>query len=312
MPVLLQEVLANLVQSSQGTYVDATFGRGGHSRALLEQLSQTASVVGLDRDLEAVEHGLHLAAADHRFSVHHAEFSRLQEVLQAQDKYPVDGVLMDLGVSSPQLDTAHRGFSFRLHGPLDMRMNSQSGLSAAEWINSAAEQEIANVIFQYGEERASRRIARKIVAERPLYTTTELANVVESAIPNRGRPKSAGGRAPKHPATKTFQGIRIFINQEDEQLKAGIEAAFAALKVAGRLAIISFHSLEDRVVKQAFRALCTPPTLPRRIPVPTKDIPVKARAVVGPLRPSVSETQNNIRARSATLRVIEKLEEQAA
>ncbi len=299
-PVLLREAVHYLVQHSAGIYVDATFGRGGHARAILEQLDEQAQMIVLDRDPDAVEVARELAAADKRVSAHHAAFADLRAVLDALDIGHVQGVLMDLGVSSPQLDSAERGFSFRLEGPLDMRMDTSRGRSAARWLNEADEADIADVIFKHGEERFARRIARRIVEQRPLTTTQALAEVIQSAVPRRFH----GG---KHPATRSFQAIRIFINQEDRQLHQGLAAAFESLAVNGRLAVISFHSLEDRVVKQTFRQLSQPPSVPRRLPVQSNNRQVPGRKVAGPIRPGKGELEMNPRARSATLRVIERV-----
>ena len=208
---------------------------------------------------------------------------------------------MDVGVSSPQLDDPERGFSFRHAGPLDMRMDPSQGVDAAQWLNSADEEVIANVIWRYGEERRSRRIAKAIVAARPLHTTEALADVVSACVP-RGNAKSA-----KHPATKTFQAVRIFINDELQELQRGLQGAFDSLAVGGRLAVISFHSLEDRQVKQAFKALSQPPVLPRRLPVQDAQTVVRGRLVSGPIRAGQRELDANPRARSATLRVIERV-----
>ena len=299
-PVLLDEVLKNLLRSNTGTYVDATFGRGGHTRGLLKVLGPRGRVVAVDRDPAAITEARSLAVADPRLTVCHARFSQLAEVLSGEDVAAVQGVLLDLGVSSPQLDDAERGFSFRFSAPLDMRMNPDEGQTAAQWLDSADETDIARVLKQYGEERFARRIARAIVAARPIATTDELAELVARAVPVRG-PKG------KHPATKTFQAIRIYINQETQELALGIEAGFDVLAIGGRLAIISFHSLEDRAVKHTFRSLTKPPPIPRRVPVRHQDMPVPARHIIGPVRAGARELQHNPRARSATLRVIEKV-----
>ncbi len=296
-PVLLDEVLKNLVQAKAGTYVDATFGRGGHSRALLRALDTHARVVTIDRDPTAVAAAQTLAAQDTRLSVLQGRFSQMTDLLEAHT--PVQGVLMDLGVSSPQLDTPERGFSFRAAGPLDMRMNPEEGESAAEWLNRAQEAEIATVLKEFGEERFARRIAKAIVAARPFEDTLALADVVAAAVPGRGQPG-------KHPATRTFQAVRIFINEEMQELDQGLQAAFAALAPAGRLAVISFHSLEDRAVKQLFRRLTQPPALPRRVPVRHSEMSSPAEHIAGPVRATAAECAANPRARSATLRVIAK------
>jgi 16S rRNA (cytosine1402-N4)-methyltransferase len=309
-PVLLQEVLTHLVGSSRaseradgesGIFVDATFGRGGHSRKLLERLSAQGQLLGLDRDPEALAEAQRLAGQDPRFSFCQARFSELQDVLRDQQIEGVRGVLMDVGVSSPQLDRPERGFSFTAQGPLDMRMNPEEGSSAAEWLNQADEAEIAQVLWMYGEERQSRRIARAIVAARPLTTTLELADLVSQAVP---RPR---GPQRKHPATRTFQAVRIFVNEEAQELDQGLQQGFSSLAVGGRLAVISFHSLEDRKVKHAFRQLSQPPKMPRRLPVRNLDQEVQGRLIGSPMKPSLAELNANPRSRSATLRVIEKV-----
>ncbi len=309
-PVLLQEVLTHLVRRAptpedpggeSGNFVDATFGRGGHSRKLLERLSPQGQLLGLDRDPEALAEARRLAEHDPRFSFCQARFSELQDVLRDQRIDGVRGLLMDVGVSSPQLDRPERGFSFAAQGPLDMRMNPDEGLSAAEWLNQADEAEIAQVLWMYGEERQSRRIARAIVAARPLVTTLELADLVVQALP---RPR---GPQRKHPATRTFQAVRIFVNEESQELDKGLQQGFRSLAVGGRLAVISFHSLEDRKVKHAFRQFSQPPKMPRRLPVQHLDQEVQGRLIGGPMKPSLAELNTNPRSRSATLRVIEKV-----
>ena len=283
----------------EGVYVDATFGRGGHSRRLLEVLGAESRVIGIDRDPEAVAAGMALAATDTRLRVCHGQFSELGDVLAELGIDCVQGVMMDLGVSSPQLDDPARGFSFRFDGPLDMRMDTTRGPTAAEWLNSADEPDISWVLREYGEERHARRIARAIVAARPLQTTRELAEVVRAAQP-RGTPG-------KHEATRTFQAVRIQINQELQEIEAGLAAAFAVLAPAGRLAVISFHSLEDRLVKRFIRNRCTPAVLPRRLPVRDADRTVEARLLTTGVTASEEEIRNNPRARSARLRALEKL-----
>ncbi len=300
-PVLLEEVLNNLVHVTAGTYVDATFGRGGHARAMLARLDPDARLVALDRDPRAVSAAERLAAEDARVISRKSRLSELASTLVQLDISTVDGVLMDLGVSSPQLDAADRGFSFRLDGPLDMRMDPDSGQSAAEWLNTAEEHDIADVLKRYGEERHARRIARRIVAARPLETTAALAELVAAAVPQRG-----GGKA-KHPATQTFQAIRMRVNDEMAEIERGLEQAYAVLGPGGRLAVISFHSLEDRLVKQYFRSLTRPPALPRRVPIRHAEVATAARDVAGPLAPTPMELADNPRARSAKLRVIERL-----
>ena len=281
------------------TYVDATFGRGGHTRALLARLGQEARVIGIDRDVLAVEAGKALARSEPRFSVHHARFTEIDSVLDAEDVDRVDGVIMDLGVSSPQLDDPSRGFSFRGAGPIDMRMDQSHGRPAAEWLNRADEREIAGVIRSFGEERYARRIAAAIVRRRPFESTRELADVVRTAVPGR-----AGGRTDT--ATRTFQAIRIHVNEELTEVEGGIRTAFERLATGARLAVISFHSLEDKLVKKSFRELSTGPQLPRRLPV--RDSDPRAKVVAGPVRASAKELAVNPRSRSATLRVLERLE----
>ena len=300
-PVLCREVVANLLTNPAGTYVDGTFGRGGHSRAILEQLAADASLIGIDRDPQAVAAGSRLVAEDQRFHMLKGQFSALQAVLADLDVLPVDGVLLDIGVSSPQLDDPSRGFSFMADGPLDMRMDPSHGSSAADWLNIAAEADIAQVLRVHGEEKFARRIAARIVAARPLYTTLQLADAVADAVPAASRRASN-----KHPATRTFQAVRIHINSEHEELREGLDGAFAALKPGGRLAVITFHSLEDRVVKRRFKELSQPAPLPRRLPVRDVAATVPARTVGKPLRAGSQELIENPRARIATLRVIEK------
>lgn len=298
--VLLEEVLEVLPVRANGFYVDATFGRGGHSRALLARLGPQARLVGIDRDPEAVAAGRELERAEARFRIVADRFDCLAQVV-AEESRPLDGVLMDLGVSSPQLDDPRRGFSFLRDGPLDMRMDPLSGESAAQWLARASEKEIADVLYRYGEEKKSRRIARAIVARRaqaPPGTTAELAALVESVL-GRGEPG-------KHPATRTFQAIRIHINQELEALENALAQTVAELAPGGRLAVISFHSLEDRIVKQLIRDASG------RAPRPRGGLPVEEAAPslkpVGKARyASEEEVRANPRARSAVLRVAEKV-----
>lgn len=300
-PVMLEEVLDLLPRNDNGFYVDATFGRGGHSRALLERLGPDGLLAGIDRDPQAVAEGRALASEDARFHMHAGRFDCLGRVV-AEEGRPLDGVLLDLGVSSPQLDDAQRGFSFRQEGPLDMRMDPQSGISAAQWLASAEEAEIANVLYRFGEERKSRRIARAICRAReeaPLETTTALAAVIEKAL-GRGEPG-------KHPATRSFQAIRIFINGELEALERVLAQAVELLSPGGRLVVISFHSLEDRMVKQwirdesgrAPRARGGLPVAPER--------PVRLRPLGKARYAGEREVKANPRARSAVLRAAERV-----
>ena len=304
-PVLLNETIRALSINPSGVYLDATFGRGGHCRAMLKELSRDGRVIALDRDPQAIAVAKALQAQEPRLEVVQGRFAELGDVIaRCGIAGAITGALMDVGVSSPQLDDAQRGFSFRHDGPLDMRMDPSQGVGAAEWLNSAEESDIANVIWRYGEERRSRRIANAIVSARPLHTTQQLAEVVAKSVPRTHRPAT---KASKHPATKTFQAIRIFINDELNELKQGLQAAFDNLATGGRLAVISFHSLEDREVKRAFKALSRPPGLPRRLPVPENQAAVSGRLVSGPIRAGHAELQENPRARSATLRVIERV-----
>ncbi len=291
-------------EARRGVYLDATFGRGGHARRLLAELSADCRVIALDRDPAAVAAGRDLAAADARLQVHHANFADLGPLLDQIGVDCVQGVMMDLGVSSPQIDDPERGFSFRHDAALDMRMDTSRGFTGAEWLNSADEQEIAGVLKTLGEERYARRIAAAIVAARPVLTTGQLAGLVRQAQP-RGTPG-------KHDATRVFQAVRMHVNNELGSLEAGLAAAFERLCAGGRLAVISFHSGEDRIVKQTFRALSAPPALPRRLPVRADQATARARTVGSPVVPAEAELKSNPRARSARLRVLEKLSEQAA
>jgi 16S rRNA (cytosine1402-N4)-methyltransferase len=301
-PVLLREVLELLLTDAGGIYVDGTFGRGGHSRELLARLSPEAVLVGFDKDPQAVAEGRRLAAEDGRFRMVHGSFAGLSGGLSSVGVTgSVTGVLLDLGVSSPQLDDPARGFSFMTDGPLDMRMDNASGLSAADWLNSAETGEIEQVIREYGEERFAGRIARAIVAARqknPLSGTLELARLVESAVPVREKHK--------HPATRTFQAVRIWINRELQDLDAGLQVAVDSLHKGGRLAVISFHSLEDRLVKHFFQRKVKGEPVPRHLPVMPAQQGICLKDIGKKIRPGDDEVADNVRARSATLRVVEK------
>ena len=301
-PVLLHPAVDALAVDSRpdGTFVDATFGRGGHSRLILERLGPAGRLIAIDRDPEAIAAARSLD--DRRISIVQARFSELQATLAALRAGEADGVLFDLGVSSPQLEDPRRGFGFRSDGPLDMRMDPTRGASAAEWLERAQEAEIREVISNYGEERFAKQIAKAIVAARrrgPLRRTGELAAVVAAAV----RTREPG----QNPATRTFQALRIHVNQELEELSLALPQALAALRRSGRLAVISFHSLEDRIVKNFMRAAARP-TLPERLPVRARDMPPPKLRIVGPpQRPGPAEIKANPRARSAVLRVAEKL-----
>ena len=299
-PVMLEEALLALAPRDDGAYVDATFGRGGHSRALLAQLGKQGALLVIDRDPQAVAAARETLGADPRVTIAHASFSRLDELV-AESGRPADGILLDLGVSSPQLDDAARGFSFMRDGPLDMRMDPGAGEGAAAWLARADEREIAAVIWRYGEDRHARRIARAVVAARtaaPLATTGQLAEVVARAVPRR--------EPGRHPATRTFQALRIHINRELEELEAALPRAVAALAPDGRLVAISFHSLEDRLVKRFLRresrddpAWAGMPQVP---PAARARLSLVGRAVF----PSEQEKARNPRARSAVLRAAER------
>ena len=306
-PVLLAETIAGLRIQPHGLYVDATFGRGGHSRAMLESLAEDGQLWVCDRDPQAIAVAEQLAAEDARVSVIHSDFAALPEHLsRAGLAGKVDGLLMDLGVSSPQLDDAARGFSFQHDGPLDMRMDPTQGESVADWLAHAHEQAIADVLYQYGEERQSRRIAKAIVhdrAEAPFTRTQQLASLIERLL-GRGKP----GQPFKHPATRSFQALRIFINQELQQLDRMLDAAIALLAPRGRLAVISFHSLEDRRVKQFIqRQTGMADDLPVEIPQQSLR-PQWLKKIDGAIRAGAEELARNPRARSAVLRIAERTE----
>jgi len=282
---------------SEGIYLDGTYGRGGHARAVLARLGPKGRLLVMDRDPEAIADAERELGADPRVAIRHAAFAGLSD--WEETKSGLDGVLFDLGVSSPQLDEPSRGFSFQADGPLDMRMDPTRGSSAADWLAGASDAEIADVLWQLGEERMSRRIARAIVSARdaaPLKTTRQLADLVAKTIGHRERNK--------HPATRTFQALRIFINDELGQLERGLEAATSRLKPGGRLAVISFHSLEDRVVKQFIRG-AEAPRVRRGLPQP-ETAPSPLVAIGKAIFASESEVEANPRARSAVLRVAER------
>lgn len=300
--VLLEEAVAAMNLQPDGIYVDATFGRGGHSRAILEKLGPRGRLIALDRDPAAVAVGK--ALDDARFHMVHAPFSELAEAVRAAGVLEVDGVLFDLGVSSPQLDEAERGFSFRFDAPLDMRMDTSRGMTAAEWLNQAPVEEIAQVVRDYGEERFARQVARAIAqarTESPITSTRQLAVVVASAVRTRERGQD--------PATRTFQAVRIFINRELEEIEQALPQAAALLKRGGRLVVISFHSLEDRMVKQYLRRESQGEQMPPEIPVLASDLRGGCLRLVGrAVKPSDRESRGNPRARSATMRVAERTE----
>ncbi|TCS71043.1 16S rRNA (cytosine1402-N4)-methyltransferase [Sulfuritortus calidifontis] len=304
-PVLLEETLAALNIRPEGVYVDATFGRGGHSRAILGRLGPQGRLLAMDRDPRAVAEGERIR--DGRFSIVHAHFSRLRATVAAAGLNEVDGVLLDIGVSSPQIDEPERGFSFRFDAPLDMRMDTSQGQTAAEWLNTATEEEIAHVIREYGEERFAKSVARAIVAARaeaPIERTAQLARIAASAVRTRERGQD--------PATRTFQAVRIHINRELEELAQALPQGVEVLRAGGRLAVISFHSLEDRMVKRFMRAEAKGEELPPEIPMPAHAIKAGRLRLVGrAIRASETEVARNPRARSAVLRVAERTAEAA-
>ncbi|WP_423185274.1 16S rRNA (cytosine(1402)-N(4))-methyltransferase RsmH [Alishewanella sp. d11] len=302
--VLLAETLAGLAIKADGIYVDGTFGRGGHSREIIKQLGPNGRLYAIDRDPTAIAAAAPLLA-DARFHITHSPFAALATIAENEAIFgKIDGILLDLGVSSPQLDDAERGFSFMRDGPLDMRMDPTSGMSAADWLATADVEDITFVLREYGEEKFAWRIANAIVTQRqeqPLLRTAELAALISQAVPKSAKEK-------KHPATRSFQAIRIYVNSELEQVNLALQGAMAALKPGGRLCVISFHSLEDRMVKQFMRRHSKAEPVPRGMPLTDaqlyKAIPLK---LVGKaIMPSAAELAANPRARSAVLRIAEK------
>ena len=293
-PVLLEESLSFLLHDLSGTYLDLTFGRGSHSLELLNRISSQGRLHAVDRDLEAVSFGKE-NIADPRFRIHHSNYSKIDSLFP-QQKF--DGVLLDLGTCSTHLDNPKRGFSFQSDGPLDMRMDTSSGFSAAKWLNSASEKDISDILYQYSDERASRKIARAIVefrATKPLQTTIELTRVIETVLKRTGK---------IHPATKSFQAIRIHVNQEVHHLKLGLSKLHNLLKVNGVVVIISFHSLEDRIVKNFFKPEIL--QMPKDIPINTS-VSETYRCIKKKIKPSTHEIKINPRSRSAVMRVFAKL-----
>lgn len=300
--VLLHEAVGALITRSDGVYIDGTFGRGGHSREVLARLDPGGRLLGIDKDPQAIMAGRELAATDRRFVIEQGSFAEARTIAEMKGMAPVQGVLLDLGVSSPQLDQAERGFSFLRDGPLDMRMNPEAGQSAAEWIASASEGDIAQVLKEFGEERFGRRMASAVViarAQQPLTTTRQLAQVLAEAHPawEKGR----------HPATKAFQGIRIFINNELGDLQRFLDSALDLLVVGGRLVIISFHSLEDRMVKRYIKHHVRGDNLPANVPVTADKLNRRLKEVGKAVKASAAEIDGNVRSRSAIMRVAEKI-----
>ena len=305
-PVMLDEVVEALAPRPGGCYVDCTFGRGGHAGALLDRIGPAGRVLAIDRDPQAAEAARELARSDPRVSAHHTRFGEVGDIVDAAGLTGrIDGMLMDLGVSSPQIDEPGRGFGFLNDGPLDMRMDPGAGVSAAEWLAGASEHEIGQVLRELGEERAARRIARAVAAERkrgvPVESTRQLAAVVASVV------RRSGIRARVHPATRTFQAIRMHVNDEPGELARGLAAAPRLLAPGGRLVVLSFHSLEDRIVKRFMRGDGAVPAPPRRLPLAGGSRSAGAMTpVAAARRPREGEVAANPRSRSAVLRVAER------
>ncbi|CAM8640949.1 COG0275 Predicted S-adenosylmethionine-dependent methyltransferase involved in cell envelope biogenesis [Oxalobacteraceae bacterium] len=303
--VLLQEAVNALaIQDARrdGIYIDATFGRGGHSRLILSQLSEKGRLLAFDKDPQAIAVGQQLASSDARFGVTHDSFASMHNAVRAAGIEQVDGVLMDLGMSSPQVDDAGRGFSFRADGPLDMRMDTTRGIPASAWLATATQENLEKVIREYGEERFAFQIAKAIVDRRavgPIATTGQLAALVAGAVKTREKGKD--------PATRTFQAVRIFINQELEDLETGLKQAFDLLAPFGRLVVISFHSLEDRIVKRFLAAQASAPSLDRRLPIRAADLPLPSAKLLPRVMPSEAEVAHNARSRSAVMRGLIRL-----
>ncbi|MCH9644335.1 MAG: 16S rRNA (cytosine(1402)-N(4))-methyltransferase RsmH [Gammaproteobacteria bacterium] len=302
-PVLFEEAITGLAIKPDGIYVDATFGRGGHSFGILRQLGTNGRLIALDKDPEAIEVAKRTPFLDPRFCIEHASFAELKDVaMQHEIVGKIDGVLLDAGVSSPQLDDPARGFSFTKEGPLDMRMNTQQGMDAATWVSQASADDISRVLKHYGEERYSRRIANAIVTareEKHITTTTQLADIIANACPQR--------ELHKHPATRSFQAIRIYINNELEDLTNCLEQTIDVLSVRGRMSVISFHSLEDRIVKQFIQKHSQGDPYPSNFPIKDVDLPRRMRKIGRLIRPTAKEVAENPRARSARLRIAEKI-----
>lgn len=303
-PVMLEEVKQYLVTDLEGVYLDGTFGRGGHAREILSSLGPKAQFIAFDKDQAAVDAANQDETfADERFLMQQGSFTEIKESLAKQGLVgKVQGILLDLGVSSPQLDNAERGFSFMRNGPLDMRMDQNKGIAATTWLETVDEKTLAEVLKEYGEERFASRTARAIVnaqKQAPITTTGRLAEVVVAANPHYEKGK--------HPATRTFQAIRIFINNELEELKECLAQCLDVLAVGGRLLVISFHSLEDRIVKRFFKLHSKGESLPRRLPVKESQVKKQLKLLCKARKASDMEIRSNVRARSAILRIVEKI-----
>jgi 16S rRNA (cytosine1402-N4)-methyltransferase len=308
--VLLDEAIdAREIRDARrdGIFVDGTFGRGGHSKKILGQLSAQGRLLAFDKDTQAVAVAEQFAAGDQRFSIVHDSFATMEEALSSRDVAQVDGVLMDLGLSSPQVDQAARGFSFRADGPLDMRMDTTRGMPASAWLATETQENLEKVIRDYGEERFAFQSAKAIVARRavePITSTGQLAALVAGAVKTREKGKD--------PATRTFQAVRIFINKELEELEAGLTQAYGLLAPYGRLVVISFHSLEDRIVKRFMASKASVPQPDRRLPIRAADLPQPVMKLLARTKPSDAEIAANPRARSAVMRCAMRLPEVAA
>lgn len=302
-PVMLGEAMEGLAIKPAGVYVDGTFGRGGHARAILDQLSERGRLVVFDKDPMAIACAEKLAAIDRRVTLFHSSFSEIKQCLSRHDLVgKIDGILLDLGVSSPQLDEAGRGFSFLQDGPLDMRMDTTTGLSAKQWIAQVKESELADVLFQYGEETHARKIAAAIVLERkkqPIVGTVQLARIIAEANPHKSYVR--------HGATKSFQAIRIFINHELDDLNRGLVDGLNVLAPKGRLVVISFHSLEDRIVKRFIQKNVRGDDVPAKLPITDDQRHVTMMCLGKGRRPQKAEIEQNVRSRSAVLRIGEKI-----
>jgi len=301
--VLRDAAIEALSVKADGVYIDGTYGRGGHAEKLLNQLGSEGSLLVIDKDPMAIADAKTKFKNDSRVAVFHGSFADLVQALELSGfSATFDGLLLDLGISSPQIDDGARGFSFRRDGALDMRMNPEAGVSAAAWIASASESEMMEVLWKYGDERFARRIVKSIVSERvnkPLQTTLQLADLISAAVPRKFHGK-------KHPATKSFQAIRIFINQELADLEQCLEVAVEKLNFEGRLVVISFHSLEDRMVKRFFKKHSSPPSYPRGLPVLDSNLAVPFRVIGKAIKPTSDEVTENVRSRSSVMRILER------
>lgn len=303
-PVMTDEVIAGLNIKADGIYIDATFGRGGHTQAILAKLGNNGRILAIDKDPEAIRLAKQLQQQDPRVRCYHGSYAEILKFCQAENVVgKINGIVLDLGVSSPQLAQAARGFSFLLDGPLDMRMDPTTGIAAATWLAQAQEDEIAKVLKLYGEEKYAKLLAKAISKTRqttPITTTKILADLISKVYPNKGKLK-------KHPATKSFQGIRIFINNELQDLRELLSKIIQILAPAGRLVVISFHSLEDKIVKQFINKQAQVSDIPHKLPMLAQQIPQPILKKISKSRPQQTEVSQNVRARSAMLRVAEKL-----